>query len=162
MSSARVEGSQSGSGSQRHSPNMEDYLEAIRALIDAHGVARVPQVSEALHVSKPSVTAAMTKLAAEGLVRHEKYGDVELTARGNEIAADVRRRHEALWVFLTRMLGVSEETAQSEACRLEHYLSPDTSIRLIRFVDHVLGGESGEPQWLEAFTASSSGKEDRE
>jgi len=162
MSAERVGRGRRGLSSRKHSPNMEDYLEAIRALIDEYGVARVTHLSEALHVSKPSVTAAVTKLAAEGLVRHEKYGDVELTPRGMEIADDVWRRHEALWVFLTEILGVGEETAQSEACKLEHYLSPDTSTRLIRFVDYVLGGESGRPQWLDDFvevTAAPAGRE---
>jgi DtxR family Mn-dependent transcriptional regulator len=136
------------------SPNMEDYLEAIRALTDEHGTARVTQLSEALQVSKPSVTAAVSKLAGEGLVRHEKYGAVELTRRGVEVADDVWRRHEALWVFLTEILGVAEDTAQSEACKLEHYLSPESSTRLIGFVDHILGGQLGKPQWLEDFLAS--------
>jgi DtxR family Mn-dependent transcriptional regulator len=137
-----------------HSPNMEDYLEAIRVLTDEHGAARVTQLSEALQVSKPSVTAAVAKLAGEGLVRHEKYGAVELTRRGVEVADDVWRRHEALWTFLTEILGVGEDAAQSEACKLEHYLSPESSARLIGFVDHVLGGQPGKPQWLEEFLAS--------
>jgi len=162
MSTAKGESSRTGLSPRKHSPNMEDYLEAIRALIDEYGVARVTQLSEALHVSKPSVTSAVRKLAAEGLVRHEKYGDVELTPRGFEVADDVWRRHEALWVFLTEMLGVSEDTAQSEACRLEHYLSPDTSTRLIRFVDHVLRDPSGKPQWLRNFAESDSVRAGRE
>ena len=145
-----------------HSPNMEDYLEAIRTLTDEHGVARVTQLSEALQVSKPSVTSAVTKLAGEGLVRHEKYGAIELTQRGVEVADDVWRRHEALWTFLTEILGVGEETAQSEACKLEHYLSADSSARLIKFVEHVLGGQSGKPEWLEEFAESNSAQANRE
>ncbi|MFC2008445.1 metal-dependent transcriptional regulator [Chloroflexota bacterium] len=143
-----------GLSARPHSPNMEDYLEAVRTLTDEHGVARVTQLSEALRVSKPSVTAAVAKLVAEGLVRHEKYGAVELTQRGVEVADDVWRRHEALWTFLTEILGVAEETAQSDACKLEHYLSPDSSDQLVRFVGHVLGGQSGKPQWLEEFAAA--------
>ena len=140
-----------------HSPNMEDYLEAIRVLTDEHGVARVTQLSDALQVSKPSVTAAVGKLASEGLVTHERYGTVELTQRGSAIADDVWRRHEALWVFLTEILGVSEETAQADACKLEHHLSPVSTERLRRFVDYALGGEAGRPVWLEEFSAQDAG-----
>jgi Mn-dependent DtxR family transcriptional regulator len=69
---------------------MEDYLEAIRTLSGGEAPVTVTQLSDALNVSKPSVTAAMAKLAGEGLVEHEKYGAVDLTARGREIAEDVR------------------------------------------------------------------------
>ena len=162
MSTAVGGRGRSALSSRPHSPNMEDYLEAIRTLADEHGVARVTQLSEALHVSKPSVTAAVAKLASEGLVRHEKYGAIELTRRGVEVADDVWRRHEALWMFLTEILGVAEETAQSDACKLEHYLSPDSSDRLIRFVGHVLGGEVGKPRWLDEFAEANSAQASRE
>ncbi len=130
---------------------MEDYLEAIRTLADEGGVVRVTQLSEALRVSKPSVTAAVSRLVVENLVNHEKYGSIELTSRGRLAADDVWRRHEALWTFLTEILGVSEQEAEREACHLEHYLSPDTGKRLGYFVNFVLEGEEGRPEWLREF-----------
>jgi len=138
---------------------MEDYLEAIRTLSDEHGAVRVTHLSEALHVSKPSVTAAVSRLLSEGLVRHERYGTVELTRRGQAVADDVWKRHEALWVFLTEVLGVDEETAETDACRLEHYLSPDASRRLTRFIDFVLRREEGRPAWLSRFADELSAEE---
>ncbi len=146
----RVEGRTPG---RHRSPSMEDYLEAIGTLEDEHGPVRVTQLSDALNVSKPSVTVAVGRLSQEGLVMHEKYGSVELTPRGKAVADDVWRRHEALWVFLTEILGVSEETAEGDACKLEHYLSPDATERLTCFVEFVLKGEKGRPQWLEDFAA---------
>lgn len=142
------------SGVRHRSPSMEDYLEAIGTLEDEHGLVRVTQLSDALNVSKPSVTAAVGRLAQEGLVMHEKYGSVELTPRGKAVADDVWRRHEALWIFLTEILGVSEETAEEDACKVEHYLSPDATERLTRFVEFVLDGEKGRPQWLEDFASA--------
>lgn len=133
------------SQSRHRSPSMEDYLEAIRTLSDEHRPVRVTHLSETLHVSKPSVTAAISRLSHEGLVHHERYGAVELTARGKVVADDVWKRHEALWVFLTEILGVDEKTAETDACRLEHYLSPDTSRRLTKFVDMARRGEDGRP-----------------
>ncbi len=147
--------SSEGRSNVRHrSPSMEDYLEAIGTLEDEHGLVRVTQLSDALNVSKPSVTAAVGRLAQEGLVMHEKYGSVELTPRGKAVADDVWKRHEALWIFLTEILGVSEETAEEDACKLEHYLSPDATERLVCFVEFVLEGEKGRPQWLEDFATA--------
>ncbi len=141
---------------------MEDYLEAIRTLSAEHGTVRVTHLSDSLHVSKPSVTAALGRLSSEGLVRHERYGTVELTAQGRTVADDVWKRHEALKVFLTEILGVDEETAATDACRLEHYLSPDTSRRLAGFVDIVLQSEGGRPSWLARLSTELSGDEERD
>ena len=141
---------------------MEDYLEAIRTLSDEHGLVRVTHLSEVLHVSKPSVTAAVSRLSSEGLVLHERYGAIELTRRGKEVADDVWKRHEALWAFLTEILGVSEETAETDACRLEHHLSPDTSRRLARFVEAVLRRAEGRPAWLDRLSRDLSADDAQE
>jgi DtxR family Mn-dependent transcriptional regulator len=134
---------------------MEDYLEAIRTLSEGGTPVTVTQLSDALTVSKPSVTAAMAKLAGEGLVEHEKYGAVGLTARGAVIAEDVCHRHETLKVFLTEILGVSPETAEEDACKLEHHLSHDSAMRLTRFTAYVLNDVRGNPEWLEEFAKGS-------
>jgi len=144
--------------SRRYSANMEDYLEAIRTLSGGEAPVTVTQLSDALNVSKPSVTAAMAKLAGEGLVEHEKYGAVDLTARGREIAEDVCHRHETLKVFLTEILGVSPETAEEDACKLEHHLSHDSSMRLTRFIAYVLNDVRGKPEWLEKFAEGIGGR----
>ena len=158
MGSARNETNADGKGQgparKHHSANMEDYLEAIRTLSHKGEPVTVTQLSDALSVSKPSVTAAMAKLSGEGLVKHERYGSVDLTPRGKVIAEDVCRRHGALKVFLTEILGVPAEAAEEEACQLEHHLSHDSSVRLTRFVAWVLDDARGRPEWLERFAAS--------
>jgi DtxR family Mn-dependent transcriptional regulator len=139
---------------------MEDYLEAMWTLAGKHGCTTVTRLSDALGVSKPSVTAAIARLAGEGLVSHEKYGSVTLTARGGVVADDVWRRHQALRVFLMGVLGVSRDTAEEDACKLEHHLSPVTSERLGRFVAFAFGGQSERPAWLDDF-AATLGEPDR-
>ncbi len=146
----------------RRSPSMEDYLEAIRTLSDEHGSVRVTHLSEVLHVSKPSVTAAVSRLSSQGLVLHERYGTIELTHHGKAVADDVWKRHEALWAFLTEILGVSEETAETDACRLEHHLSPDTSRRLTGFVEAVLRRAEGRPAWLDRLSRELSADDGQE
>ena len=151
----------SGVRTRRYSANMEDYLEAIRTLSDGGGPVTVTQISEVLNVSKPSVTAAVTRLGGEGLVNHERYGAVELTSRGRAVAEDVCRRHEALKLFLTEILGVSREIAEADACKLEHHLSHDSSVRLTRFVTYVLQDADGRPEWLEAIVARMNAGQSR-
>ncbi len=139
----------------RHrSSNMEDYLESIRVLGGERGSTSVTRLSRALGVSKPSVTAAVARLSEEGLVQHERYGSVLLTARGRAVAEDVWRRHRALRVFLTAILGISGDTAEEDACKLEHHLSPATSERLGQFVEFALEGNATPPRWLRQFASS--------
>jgi DtxR family Mn-dependent transcriptional regulator len=133
---------------------MEDYLESVRVLGGERGTTSVTGLSRALGVSKPSVTAAVARLAEEGLLYHERYGAVTLTERGRLVADDVWRRHRALRVFLIGILGVSSDTAEEDACKLEHHLSPATSERLGLFVEFALAGRAAAPRWLEEFAAT--------
>ena len=131
--------------------SMEDYLERIALLSEEGKPVRVTEISKALGVRKPSVTSAMTKLSEAGLVEHEKYGDVTLTAEGSKIAQDVYRRHETLSHFLVEILKVEPAIAEEDACRMEHSLSPASLERLEQFIKFVLNCPRGEPEWLKGF-----------
>ncbi|MFC1935296.1 metal-dependent transcriptional regulator [Chloroflexota bacterium] len=131
--------------------SMEDYLEAIAWLRKERRVVRVSHISRALGVTMPSVTLALKRLMADGLVEHERYGHVELTAEGDRIGEDVIRRHEALRQFLSEILGVDPDTAIEDACKMEHSLSPSSRDRLSRFVEFVLSNQRGQPEWLRNF-----------
>jgi len=114
--------------------SMEDYLEAIMLLEQRQEGATVTAISHSLDVKKPSVTAALAKLAETGLVRHQKYGSTALTAEGRRVARDVYHRHTTLLRFLTGVLGVDAETAEEDACKLEHSLSTASVNKLTEFV----------------------------
>jgi DtxR family Mn-dependent transcriptional regulator len=136
----------------RISSNMEDYLEAIALLKKDKGVARVNDIGKILHVKNSSVNAALATLARSSLILHERYGTVELTRKGQEIADDVQGRHDMVFKFLSRILEINDKIAQADACKIEHAISPITFERLakfIRFVETGLDGES--PQWLKSF-----------
>ena len=130
--------------------SMEDYLEAIAFLRAEAGRVRVSDISRRLDVKMPSVTSALKKLADQGLVEHERYGDVELTPEGRGIAEDVIHRHEALRRFLTEILGVEPERAAEDACAMEHSLSSPSRDRLSKFIEFVLAGPR-QPEWLKNF-----------
>lgn len=117
----------------------EDYLEAIYriSLGTGSGSASVRSVDVAEHlgVSKASVNKALSMLKEAGMVEQSRYGRVTLTPEGEKYAALVWRAHRALRLFLERDLGVEAETADAEACLMEHALSADTMGRLISYLE---------------------------
>jgi len=124
--------------------SMEDYLEAVAMLQESDKVVRVSQISRKLKVKMPSVTSALKKLSEQGLVEHERYGHIKLTPEGDEVARDVIYRHEALTRFFAQALGINRETAEEDACKIEHVISPLSMERLAKFVEFIeacpLGG----------------------
>jgi len=111
----------------------EDYLEAIYVLStqSEDGSVRSVDVAEDLKVSKASVNKALSMLKEQGMVNQEHYGKVTLTDNGRSYARLVWRAHRALRAFLTNEIGVDYETADEEACLMEHVLSRDTMNLLV-------------------------------
>jgi DtxR family Mn-dependent transcriptional regulator len=105
--------------------SLEDYLEMVSFLAD-DGEVRVTDIASRLGVSKPSVLTALKSLEDQGLLEHERYRTVTLTKKGGLLAADIRERHYFLTAFLRDVLGVSAETAEKDACKMEHFLSEET------------------------------------
>jgi DtxR family Mn-dependent transcriptional regulator len=114
---------------------MEDYLEAIHRVKTERGSARVKDIADLLAISKPSVSGAMKTLEKQGLVSHCRYDLVDLTPEGLRLAENVYRRHRILRRFLTEVLGLDGETAETDACRMEHGVSQATLEGLARFVE---------------------------
>ncbi|WP_424244159.1 DtxR family Mn-dependent transcriptional regulator [Elusimicrobium posterum] len=120
--------------SEKLTSNMEDYLEAISIASKQHGVARVKDIRDLMNVKTPSVTGALNVLAKMGLVVHERYGYVELTPKGTAAAEEIKKRHVMLTKFLVDVLGVSQETADIDACKMEHTISKETFDKLTKFL----------------------------
>ena len=134
-----------------YSPSMEDYLEAIAMLRGEGRVVRVNQISRRLRVKMPSVTAALKKLSERGLVVHERYSYVGLTFEGDNVAKDVIRRHEALSRFFAWALGIDHKTAEEDACKIEHVISPLSLERVIKFVEFVQACPLGEDNFSKRY-----------
>jgi len=105
--------------------SLEDYLEMVSFLAD-DGEVRVTDIATRLDVSKPSVLTALKTLEDQGLLEHERYGTVSLTKQGVSRAAEIRDRHNLLTAFLGTIVGVSANTAEKDACKMEHLLSEET------------------------------------
>lgn len=117
------------------SASLEDYLEAIFLLVRDHRVARVKDIAERLGVQMPSVTGALRSLSEKGLVHHDPYSYTTLTPRGEEIARELFHRHQVLTSFLNEYLGLDLETAERNACDMEHAIEPVVLERLVVFVE---------------------------
>lgn len=111
----------------------ENYLETILKLSLEKGQVRSIDIAEDLNYSKPSVSVAMKNLRENGLAKVDENGYITLTKSGRFIAESVYERHLVLTEFL-KGLGVSEEVAAEEACRMEHDISEDTFNKLKKFL----------------------------
>jgi DtxR family transcriptional regulator, Mn-dependent transcriptional regulator len=116
-------------------PNMEMYLKTIYEIVNEGSEPRVKTIADRLGVKMPSVTGALETLRGRGFVSHDRYGDVQLTARGRKTARDVKVRNDLLHKFLLDVLKLPAETAARDACVLEHVVSPMTLERLGAFLE---------------------------
>ena len=103
----------------------EDYLEAAYVLKRQKGYVRNSMLSDYLNYSKASVSVAVRGLLADGYVIKDRYGSIELTEEGRKIAKKIYARHVLLEEFLRR-IGVSSETVNHDACRMEHTISEES------------------------------------
>ena len=103
----------------------EDYLEMILRLTEEKGYARSVDIAMGLGVSKPSVSVAMKQLREGGYIVMDKDNYISLTDTGKEIAHRIYERHKVLTRMLT-MIGVDEQTAENDACKVEHDISVQT------------------------------------
>ena len=113
---------------------MEDYLEVIYELVEQKGYATTVDISTFLNVSAPSVTKMTQRLDETGYLKYEKYRGIRLTDEGVRIAQNIRNRHGLLAEFF-KMIGVDEESANSDAEGTEHHLHPETIKRLEDFMN---------------------------
>ena len=103
----------------------EDYLETILRLSKRQGQVRSIDIVNELGYSKPSVSVAMKRLRENGYIAMDEEGFITLNPSGEEIAVRIYTRHYLLTQFLQK-LGVSEETAAADACKIEHDISQQT------------------------------------
>ena len=103
----------------------EDYLEQILMLLEQKGHARSIDIAAGLGFSKPSVSIAMKKLRENGYITMGTDNNISLTDQGYAIARRIYDRHKTLTRFFMQ-LGVDEETARADACKVEHDISEET------------------------------------
>jgi len=134
------------SKAQYLSRTLQEYLKSIYRLKVEQGkkVTRVKDIASELKVTMPSVTDAMKRLSKLGLVHYERYGFIDLTYEGEKLARELYDRWMVLKHLLHDILGVPEDKASTDACKIEHDLSKETAEKialLTLFIDNCLSEE---------------------
>ncbi len=109
-----------------HDITTQEYIEVIRDLENEYKVARVKDIADRRGVSRSSVSIILNQLLKKDLIAHEQYGHISLSRKGRRLANDLERRHQAIKQFLIKVLGVSEENAEKDACKFEHDISQES------------------------------------
>ena len=117
-----------------YTPVVEDYLKAVWMLQQAESPVATSRIAERLGLTSAAVTAMIKRLAEQGLLRHEPYYGVRLTAAGELAALRIIRRHRVLELFLAEKLGYEWDRVHEEAERLEHAASDELIERLARLL----------------------------
>ncbi len=104
----------------------EMYLETILILKKRIGQVRSVDIAAELDFSKPSVSRAIGILKDDGYIAVDSAGLIELTEKGNDRARYVYEKHKILTKFLIDVVKVTPETAEEDACRIEHVISDET------------------------------------
>ena len=114
----------------KRNESREDYLEAILRLGSERPVVRSVDIAEFLGFSKASVSIAMKKLLEDGYIHRSREDYIMLTDKGLAIAREIYARHRFFAEHLIE-IGIDPQTAQYEACRIEHVISEETFQRLV-------------------------------
>lgn len=103
----------------------ENYLETILMLKERMGQVRSIDIANEMGFTKPSISVAMKKLRENGYIEVDEEGYITLKDDGYEIATRIYERHKTV-AQLLMLLGVNEETALDDACRMEHDISEES------------------------------------
>lgn len=114
----------------------EDYLENILILTNKNGKVKSIDIANYMNYSKPSISRAMKNLKIDGYITVDENGYILLTEKGKKIAENIYERHVTLSNWF-KSLGVSEENALNDACRIEHYLSHETYNAIKKYIDNL-------------------------
>ena len=124
---------------------IQDYVREIYKLESDGGRATTSALARSLGVSAPSATAMVKKLAALGLVEHQRYRGATLTPKGERVALEVIRHHRLLEQYLVKTLGLPLDAVHAEADLLEHALSEELEAQIDRSLGFPTRDPHGDP-----------------
>lgn len=136
------------------------YLMTIRALLQERGYARVTDIARALNITRGSCSISLKPLKRRGLVREDDNKFMQLSAEGERLAQLVEKNDQALIALLHEVMGVEAEQAEIDACKIEHLLSLETSLKLASFLSFIQSGSKAVKAFmreLETFDVTCTG-----
>lgn len=132
------------------------HLMAIDDLVQRLGYARVSDVARQLNITRGSVSISLRPLRKAGLVEMDENHHLRLSAQGNALVAAIKTKRHLMQRLLADILGVGDEQAEIDACKLEHLVSNQTAQRLLSFL-RFLDSEAGRgPDIVRAWHAHES------
>jgi len=116
-------------------PSLEDYIEAVFVVFLEKGYIRLTDISTRLGVKKSSAAHAISHLIEMNFIKKKKYGKIILTEEGIENGKKILNKHSIIKKLLSDVFGVSEENAESDACKIEHNISEETLTKIRDFLE---------------------------
>lgn len=110
------------------------YLMTIKELIADHGYARVTDVARLLNITRGSASVSLKPLKKRGLVTEDDNKFLHLSDEGKRLASLIEKNDELLETLFRDFLSVDAEQAEIDACKIEHLISIETSVKLSRFI----------------------------
>ena len=117
---------------EKTSVSQEDYLKAVWEMLEENQTPIAARLAEELTVTPPAITAALKRMTRDGLVRVDREGRIDLSAKGRRIAERLALRHQLAEMLLTEVIGLSWSKAHDEAERMEHAISPEVEALLLK------------------------------
>ena len=128
---------------------IEEYVEVIYTLEMRSGRAHTTDIALILNIKPPSVTEMLQKLHDMNLVIYEPYRGAKLTPQGMKMAQELMQSHKTLVEFF-EIIGIDNETAEVDACQIEHHVAAKTMKQLRKFVEFIQKAPC-EPIWVKHF-----------
>ena len=113
----------------------EMYLETILILQEKNGTVRSVDIANELQYTKASISRAMSILKKSKHIEIGEHSTILLTEKGLQKARDVMKRHRVIAEFLVKSLGVDNELADKDACKIEHIISDEVFNKMIAFIE---------------------------
>ena len=111
------------------------YLMTIRGLLEDNGYARVTDIAKRLNITRGSCSISLKPLKKRGLVVEDENKFLKLSDEGLRLAELIERNDQLLELLFIDLLGVSQDQAEIDACKIEHLLSIESSVALGNFID---------------------------
>ena len=127
------------------------HLMAVHELRSRHGYARISDIAQHLKITKGSVSSAMKLLKERAYVCEDHNKFLELTDRGAKVVAEIEAARVAFQRFLTHALGMDEDDAEIDACKVEHLVSAEARNRLTDFLNFLYSDEPAAQTFLSAL-----------
>ncbi|MCS6771158.1 MAG: metal-dependent transcriptional regulator [Kiritimatiellae bacterium] len=125
------------------------YLMTIRELLETQGYARVTDIAKRLNITRGSCSISLKPLKRRGLVVEDANKFLQLSPEGRRLAEIVERNDELLEIFFRDVLGVNPDQAEIDACKIEHLLSIETSVKLCNFIECIRSGSPAARAFLD-------------